>query len=67
MGDAQFNEWITVNEKEDLEMIRLGRTPANFSHTLRAASRQTESGPSRAPLKELQCDPDQEDARFRAA
>lgn len=44
MGDAQFNEWITVNEKEDLEMIRLGRTPANFSHTLRAASRQTESG-----------------------
>lgn len=48
-------------------MIRLERTPASYSHMLRAASRQTESGPLRAPHKELQRDPDQMDAQFQAA
>lgn len=38
MRDAQFNEWITVSEKEDQEVIRPERTPANFSHMLTAAS-----------------------------
>lgn len=67
MRDAQFNEWITVSEKEDQEMIRLERTPANFSHMLNAASWERESGPSRAPHKELRHDPDQNEAQFQAA
>lgn len=49
-------------------MTRLERAPANFSHMLRAARRQTESaGPSRAPHKELKRDPDQKDAQLQAA
>lgn len=38
MRDAQFNEWIRVSEEDHQEMIRLERTPANFSHMLNAAS-----------------------------